>query len=131
MNRVQQREWTVRLLYEMDADGEWDKAPEERLKAHELSLDNTYILDSLRSVSENKEEIDSLIKSALTNWNFTRILRMDLSILRNSINEFYLTKAVPVQVSINEAVELAKEYSGENSYRFINGVLSNLAKRME
>lgn len=82
----------------------------------------SYALQILTSVSYNREEIDSLLKQGLVNWSLERLPRVDRDILRIAVAEIrYL--GIPTQVSINEAVELAKRYSSDEGHKFINGVL--------
>ncbi|MCU0547638.1 MAG: transcription antitermination factor NusB [Oscillatoriaceae cyanobacterium Prado104] len=81
-----------------------------------------YALQILTKVSANRAQIDELLKSALVDWQIDRLPRIDRDILRIAIAEM-LFLGLAEQVAINEAVELAKRYSGDEGYRFINGVL--------
>jgi len=71
----------------------------------------------------NKENIDVLIKERLKNWDFSRITIMDRLILRMSLSEMLYEDNVPPKVSITEGVEIAKEFSTNDSSSFINGIL--------
>ena len=71
----------------------------------------------------NKENIDVLIKERLKNWDFSRITIMDRLILRMSLSEMLYEDNVPPKVSIAEGVEIAKEFSTNDSSSFINGIL--------
>ncbi len=75
---------------------------------------------------ENLDKIDILIEKFLKNWRFDRLSVLDRSILRLATYEL-TQSSVPSKVAINEAVELAKKYGGEDSFSFINGVLDPLA----
>ncbi|SRR6056297_79127 len=79
---------------------------------------------------ENIEEIDSKIKEQLEHWDFTRLARVDLAILRFSIYALMYQKEIPVSVTIDEAIDLAKQYGSGDSYRFINGVLDGVRKQL-
>lgn len=68
-------------------------------------------------------EIDSIIRQYLQNWEFSRIARVDLAILRLAIYEMLDRRDIPPIVSINEAIDLSKTYSNLDSKRFINGIL--------
>jgi len=68
-------------------------------------------------------EIDEVIRSYLRNWDFERIAKIDLAILRLAIFEMLKRKDIPPIVSINEAIDLSKEYSIPDAKRFINGIL--------
>lgn len=80
----------------------------------------------IHGVIENQEELDAQIKGLVHNWDFNRIAKMDLAILRISMFEMIHRKDIPPVVSINEAIDLSKEYSNADSKRFINGVLDRL-----
>ena len=79
-------------------------------------------------ILENKEFIDNLIKNAATDFPIEKINKVDLEILRLAIYELYVVKKEPKKVIIDEAIELAKEYGGNTSPSFINGVLGKLIK---
>ena len=77
-------------------------------------------------VIENVESIDGKIQEIASNWDFDRIAKIDLSILRMAICELLFRKDIPPVVTINEAIDLSKQYSAEESRRFVNGVLDRL-----
>ena len=77
-------------------------------------------------VIENLDAIDDKIKEIANNWDFDRIAKIDLSILRMAIYELLLRKDIPPVVTINEAIDLSKMYSSEESRRFVNGILDKL-----
>ena len=76
----------------------------------------------------NLEKIDSIIRSTSTNWDLTRMSSTDRSILRMAVCEMMVLADAPAPVVIDEAIELAKKYSTENSGKFVNGVLDSVAK---
>jgi transcription antitermination protein NusB len=80
----------------------------------------------IHGVLENLVEVDEVIKTYAENWDFERIAKMDLSILRLAIYELQKRLDIPPIVSINEAIELSKEFSGPDSKRFINGILDKM-----
>lgn len=77
-------------------------------------------------VIENIAEIDKLITSAAPDWPADKIAKVDLAILRAAVFELYFNDSVPPKVAINEAIELAKEFGGETSGKFVNGALGTL-----
>ena len=79
-------------------------------------------------VLNNKEKIDNLIEKHAIGWKLNRISRVDLSILRVSIYEILFRDDIPYNVSVNEAIELAKKYSTNEAGSFINGILSKVPK---
>lgn len=82
-------------------------------------------------VIENVESIDGKIREIASNWDFERIAKIDLSILRMAIYELLFRKDIPPVVTINEAIDLSKQYSAEESRRFVNGVLDRLRGQLD
>ena len=72
------------------------------------------------------DEVDSKIKALAQNWDFRRIAKIDLAILRLAIYEILFRNDIPPVVSINEAIDLSKEFSNPEAKRFINGILDKL-----
>lgn len=89
--------------------------------------DREYIQKKAQAVAEHIEEIDRLINEHTTGWKTTRMNKVDLTILRLAVYEMKWDDDVPVSVAINEAVELAKRFGGDESPSFINGVLARIA----
>lgn len=84
----------------------------------------------INGVVENIADIDTTIKSLAQNWEFDRIARIDLAILRMAIFEMTRRKDIPPVVSINEAIDLSKQFSSLDSKRFINGILDRLKDQL-
>ena len=78
-------------------------------------------------ISEHSEEIDQIIASASKGWAIDRMPKVDISVLRVAVYELLFDKKAPQKVVINEAVRIATKYGGEDSPRFINGVLGKVA----
>lgn len=87
-----------------------------------------YIEHVLNGVCDKIDKIDNLILSNLKNWTLDRIARIDLAILRLAIYEIMYMQDIPEKVSVNEAVELAKEYGNSDSKSFVNGILAKILK---
>lgn len=79
---------------------------------------------------EHLEEVDQIIRAHLMNWDFERVGKVDLSILRMSVYALLYMKDIPASVTIDEAVDIAKEFGGDDSYRFVNGVLDGIRKKI-
>ena len=77
---------------------------------------------------ENIGEIDAKIKQHLSHWPFERLKKVDLAILRMGTYSLLYQIEIPAQITIDEAIEIAKEYGSEDSYKFINGVLDGIHK---
>jgi N utilization substance protein B len=80
----------------------------------------------IHGVIEHREPIDAQIKALAHNWEFERIAKIDLAILRVAMFEMIYRKGIPPVVSINEAIDLSKEFSNADAKRFINGILDRL-----
>ena len=79
---------------------------------------------------EKAEEVDANIKAHLSHWPFERLKKVDLAILRIGTYCLLYQKDIPAQITIDEAIEIAKEFGSEDSYKFINGVLDGINKGM-
>ena len=133
MNRRKSRETAMKLIYEMQIKKEGFEEIFEDFKEHteeDISeLDLVYITNTLRGVTENIELIDATISKYLVNWKIDRLSKIDLSILRLAVYEITFEEDIPNIVSVNEAIELAKEYSQDITGAFINGVLGRLVEK--
>ena len=89
-----------------------------------------YALEILIQVNRHKAEIDQLLTDAMVDWQLNRLARIDRDILRIAVAELMYLE-LKEQVAINEAIELAKRYSDEDSYRFINGVLRRFVDKLK
>ncbi|OKH36355.1 transcription antitermination factor NusB [[Phormidium ambiguum] IAM M-71] len=89
-----------------------------------------YAENIVRNLMVKREEVDELLSSAMVDWQLNRLARIDRDILRIAVCEI-LFLGVPERIAINEAVELAKRYSGEDGYRFINGVLRRVSDKLK
>lgn len=91
-------------------------------------VDQNYIIRAIEGIEKHHREIDQLILKAAPDWPLDQIFRIDKNLLRLAIYEllFDPEKEVPPKVSINEAVELGKEFGSSNSSKFINGVLGTI-----
>jgi len=90
-----------------------------------------YFLSVVQGAVEKKGEIDELIQNHAKGWTLERMPKVDLAIMRLAIYELQYRKDIPWNVSINEAVELAKKYGGDQSKTFINGVLGKVAASLQ
>ena len=97
----------------------------ERLGEESLAFARLLISGTL----ENIEKIDSVIKESLTeNWEFSRLSKVDLSILRISVYTLLFQKDIHPTIVIDEAIEIAKEYGSDDSFKFVNAVLDYIRK---
>lgn len=96
------------------------------------AIDIEYMKRVCNELSVNSCDIEELIKKYAINWSINRIAKVDLAILKLSICEIvYMNKEVPVKVSINEAIDLAKLYCDDKSPKFINGILGSVVNEIQ
>ena len=103
---------------------------DENFEIYEENIESVgdYARSIALGVEEKKENLDGLIEKYSKGWKVKRLPKVNLAILRLAAYEILFVDDVPESVAINEAVELAKKYSGESDYSFINGVLGALGK---
>jgi N utilization substance protein B len=129
MGRRASREVAMKLLYQLEIQRD-DREEQIKTALEENSLtqsDADYLLDVIEGVNNNLPYIDKIIEKSSKSWKINRLSKVDLSILRLGIYEISYRDDIPFSVSINEAVELAKKYSGDEAGSFINGVLGKVA----
>ena len=127
--RRQNRATAFRFIFQ------WEMNPTEELNRDvsdfisRLGKDEnyySYAIELIDGIIEKKEIIDSMIKELVDNWEFSRIAKADLGLLRVAIYEIQYRLDIPPVVIIDEALEISKEFSSENSKKFLNGVLDKV-----
>ena len=143
MGRRQARRLAFQMIYQIDVGNSNVEDVEmiwsEYLSAadRELNLrkekngtlddeDEAFLKTLVRGVIDNKEEIDALLDNELKSWKIERVFSVDKNLLRLAVYEFLYLDEVPVKVTMNEAIEMAKKFGSEESPSFVNGVLANL-----
>ncbi len=91
--------------------------------------DEKYLKKVLSDIEKNKSKIDSILQEVALKWSLDRILDLDRAIMELGIYELLYRDDIPNEVAINEAIEISKKYSGEESYSFINGILDAISKK--
>lgn len=130
--RILARRAAVQILYQSEISGvPADKLLDGGLVPEEAKA-NDYARELVCGVSAHRAELDRAIGESSQNWAIDRMPVVDRSILRLAIYEMRYVDDVPQSVTINEAVELAKAFGGEDdSHRFVNGILGRLARQGE
>ena len=121
--RSDARERALYLLYEAHSKG---IAPAATIDIQVLEPDEL-TQELVRGVDSNLPRLDELIAAKAKGWTLTRMPVLDLSVMRLAVFELIERPHVPTAVVLNEAVELAKRYSTDDSGRFVNGVLAAIA----
>lgn len=103
---------------------------DRNLEVYKESLEESdFAVDLIEGTQKNLKKIDGLIAPAAPEWPIDQIAKVDKSILRLAVYELMIKREVPPKVAINEAVELAKSFGGDNSSKFINGVLGTIYRQ--
>ncbi|MGY8946301.1 MAG: transcription antitermination factor NusB [Flavobacteriales bacterium] len=100
-------------------------------KLYKNDEDAEFGIELIKSVITNKEMLQDEISKITPNWDNERIAQIDLILLQMCLSEFLFFKSIPLKVSINEYLEIAKEYSSNKSNIFINGIMDSLSKQFE
>ncbi len=133
MNRHKQREYTFRVIFSIDQNRTETPMEDLDLQIDSVGLTDVEDIELIRTkvmnVYSEQGSIDSLIENASDKWSIDRIAKIELAILRVAIYDMKFDE-VPVQVAINEAVELSKKYGEDQSSKFVNGVLGQIAKSL-
>lgn len=127
--RTQARECALQILYQLDINpgpldevfsSYWEQQPTDSQEVRQFAE------ALVRGTLEHREAIDKLIREAATNWELERMAAVDRNILRFAAYELLYCKDIPPKVALNEAVNIAKKFSQEDSSKFINGVLDRI-----
>ncbi len=120
MNRREARERVVQLLYQMDMLECFEL---DSLERYQLNDFQSNLIDSFL---DNKQAIDDIIAKNLSGWSVATIGKVEMACLRLAVNEMYFITDIPEKVAINEAVEMAKTFGDQETYKFVNGVLRTI-----
>ena len=138
-NRHLGRIVALQTLYEQDFRREvndpnlvLDDVLARNISRYEETIDDKEFIEQLvHGVDQNAQSIDDIIRPVAPEWPIEQIARMDRTVLRIGVYELMFEKGVPPKVVINEAVELAKAFGGDNSSKFVNGVLGTILRNKE
>jgi len=127
--RHQARELALKVLFQLE--GSEDDSEEVLLyhAAEGAATEDTtnFARQLVRGVIANREKLDSILSETSEHWKLDQMAKVDRIILRIAIYEIAIDRKVPTKAAINESIELAKTFSGEESGRFVNGILGRVA----
>jgi transcription antitermination protein NusB len=130
--RHRARKQALQMLYQREITGvSATRILEDESYSTEDGVPDEYARGLATGVEANVVEIDAVLGEVSEHWTVARMPLVDRNILRVAVFEIMFEESVPASVAINEAVELAKVYGGEDSSKFINGVLGKIAERRE
>ncbi len=131
MTRRQIRENVFKMLFRVEFHD--DKELPEQLILFEDEVEpisedeKIYMTNKYKDIHAHIEELDAAINEASKGWKTTRMGKVDLTLIRLAVYEIRFEEEIPVKVSINEAIELAKKYGTDDSPAFVNGILAKFA----
>jgi N utilization substance protein B len=132
--------WEAAGISQRGTSPEKQTLPEELLNFSWLECEKRARLDQsisdfsrllILGTIENIRAIDKMIREHLKNWDFSRINRVDLAVLRMSTYTLMYQSDIPPSIVINEAIGISKEFGTDDSYRFVNGVLDSIRKTLQ
>ncbi|MGM9987083.1 MAG: transcription antitermination factor NusB [Bacillaceae bacterium] len=131
MTRRTAREKALQALYQIDLI---KSSPEEAIQSvlaeGEKEADVQFLKELVVGCIDNIEDVDATIKPYLKKWTIERLGIIDRNIVRMAVYEMKYVEDIPHNVSINEAIEIAKVFGDDHSKKFINGVLSNIKEAL-
>lgn len=131
MTRTETRELLMQLLFQMEIQNDYTDRLKDRFIEDNFDGDSQkqYAQTLCSAVIEHLDEIDEKLNENSPKWNTKRMAKVDLAIVRLALGEVLFVEDVPEAVTINEAVDMAKKYSAEQSRKFINGVLGQIVRK--
>ena len=129
IKRSDEREFAFKLFYASEYNSDPWLEQIERLEEEDKRLATSYVEKLSDIYNKHIDEFDQLIIERLKNWELRRIAVIDKVILRMALAEILYLEEIPPEVSINEAIELAKKYSTDKSGKFINGILDAIYRQ--
>ena len=131
MGRREIREQIFNMLFRVEFYAQEDLTEQYELFAEDLPeirpADLEYIENKIKKIEEVLEDIDTAVNAVAEKWKTSRMGKVELTVIRLAVYEMRYEEDIPVSVAINEAVELAKKFGGDESSRFVNGILAKLA----
>jgi N utilization substance protein B len=130
MRRTEARELFMQLLFQMEVQNDYSQEIKERFVQEYMKDSNQleYFNKLFEATAGNLPAIDEKLENCSENWKISRMAKVDLAILRLSAAEILYLEEVPDSASINEAVDLAKKFGGDDSGKFINGILGKVVR---
>jgi N utilization substance protein B len=127
--RHQARELALKVLFQLEGAGD---DPEDVLRYHAAEGAATeevtnFARQLIHGVIDNREKLDAILSEASEHWRLEQMAKVDRVILRIAVYEIAIDRKVPTKAAINESIELAKTFSGEEAGRFVNGILGRVA----
>jgi transcription antitermination protein NusB len=123
------RELALKVLFQVEGTGD---DPDEVLGYHAAESGanedvTNFARQLVHGVLDNREKLDAILSEASEHWKLDQMAKVDRAILRIAVYEIAIDRKVPTKAAINESIELAKTFSGDDAGRFVNGILGRVA----
>jgi len=127
--RHQARELALKVLFQLESSGDdLDEVLQYHAAEGAATSDVTnFACQLVRGVMANREKLDSILSETSEHWKLDQMAKVDRIVLRIAVYEITIDRQVPTKAAINESIELAKTFSGEEAGRFVNGILGRVA----
>lgn len=134
LDRTRARGWALQVLYRWDGalDASLYEALDDTLRTRRVAERRIPLLrQHVERVAAHLDEVDQALDRAMENWRLERLSRIDRSVLRLSASELLFAEDVPPRVALQEGIRLAGQYGGDDSTRFVNGVLDAVLRHSD
>ncbi len=132
MKRKQARELLMQLLFQMNIHNDYGREIIKRFKDnYHFEEQNDYFDTTLEAALRHMQEINSSIEKSTEHWKIERISKVELAVIQLAVAEIFYITEIPQSVSINEAVELSKKFAGDESGKFVNGILGSIVRNKD
>lgn len=126
------REKSLQVLYAFELTKDpIDQIEHLQLEDIEKKEDRRFCEDLIKNTIENNKKYEEIIQDTVDNWDMERIALIDAIIIKMCLTEFFHFEDIPTKVSINEAIDIAKDFSTKNSGKFVNGVLDAILDKLK
>lgn len=132
LTRRHLREKALQVLYAFEITGDpIEQVILQQLEEVDKKDDRKFCDNLINQTINNNEKYESIIKDTVDNWDIERIALIDAIIIKMCLTEFFHFEDIPPKVSINESIDIAKDFSTRNSGKFVNGVLDAILEKLQ
>ena len=132
LTRRHLREKALQALYAYKLTGDpIEQVKQQQLEDLERKDDRKFCEELIKQTIDNDEKYEAIITQTVDNWDMERIALIDAIIIKMCLTEFFHFEDIPPKVSINESIDIAKDFSTRNSGKFVNGVLDAILEKLQ
>lgn len=131
MKRRKEREFVLQMLYAMEYNPQTIQAALDGMDSELKKYSTDFALRLIQVCQDNNEQLEDEVREKLINWDMHRVAVIDKLLLRIAMAELLFFEDIPPEVTLNETIEISKNYSTERSGKFINGLLDAILKKLK